>query len=226
MSRSAKPRIVLIHALTIAIDPVQEAFRTGWPEAETVNLTEDSLSADLARDGVLTDAMIQRFIDLAVYGYARVGADAILFTCSAFGRAIEQAAASVPVPVLKPNEAMFEAAFSAGGSGRLGMVATFGPSVPSMEAEFNQDAARLRPGATLKTVVSEPAMAALRQGDAETHNRLVAEAARGLDGCDAILLAQFSTSRAAEATRAAVRVPVLTAPEAAVAKLKASVAAQ
>ena len=65
---------------------------------------------------------------------------------------------------------------------------------------------------------------ALNTGDAETHNRLLAERVCELAGCDAVMLAHFSTSRAARAVQAKVSVPVLTAPEAAVAKLRGLVA--
>ena len=61
----------------------------------------------------------------------------------------------------------------------------------------------------------------LRGGDADTHNRLVAEHAPQLAGCDAIMLAHFSTSRAAAAVRATVATPVFTAPDAAVARMRA-----
>ena len=75
-----------------------------------MNLLDDSLSADLARDGKLTDAMTERFLALGRYA-ASTGADAILFTCSAFGPCIEAVArAHAPMPVLKPNEAMIEQA--------------------------------------------------------------------------------------------------------------------
>src|SRR4051794_716605 len=108
-----KSRIALIHAVSVAIDPVQEAFRLLWPDAYCSNLLEDSLGPDLEREGELTPRMTTRIGALADYAVS-TGADAILFTCSAFGSAIEQAAARLPLPVLKPNEAMFEAALETG----------------------------------------------------------------------------------------------------------------
>ena len=63
-----------------------------------MNLLDDSLSADLARDGRLKDAMTERFRALGRYA-AATGADAILFTCSAFGPCIEAVArAHAPMP--------------------------------------------------------------------------------------------------------------------------------
>jgi len=63
-------------------------------------------------------------------------------------------------------------------------------------------------------------MDALRAGDAETHNRLVAARAPELADCDAIMLAHFSTSRAYDQTRALVDVPVLTSPDSAVDRMR------
>src|SRR5689334_17890624 len=108
------PRILLIHALFESLAPIGKAFETLWPEARLVNLLDDSLSADLARDGRLTDAMIERFRALARYGTGATGAapeaDGLLFTCSAFGAAIDRVKADLAIPVLKPNEAAFERA--------------------------------------------------------------------------------------------------------------------
>src|SRR5579872_3862958 len=127
------PRIALIHAVTVAMAPVHEAFRQLWPEAECVDILDTSLSRDRERDGELTKKMTGRFLLLAKYAEDN-GAAGILFTCSAFGEAIEQAASRAKIPVLKPNEAMFGAALATGK--RLGMLATFAPSVAGMEAEF------------------------------------------------------------------------------------------
>ena len=105
----SRPRIALIHATPVAIDPIKQALAAAWPDAEPVNILDDSLSPDRASMGELSDEMIERIVALARYA-RKIGANGVLFTCSAFGPAIEQAASVLDVPVLKPNEAMFEAA--------------------------------------------------------------------------------------------------------------------
>lgn len=212
----AGPRIALIHATPVAVEPIRAAFATAWPDAELANLLDDSLTPDRARTSEITPVLTERIVSLARYA-RRFGSQAILFTCSSFGSAIQQASALLDVPVLKPNEAMFEAAIATGG--RLAMIATFHPAKASMEAEFIEQAQSAGSKATLTTFVVEPAMAALKCGDARTHHRLVAQQAQELAGYDAIMLAHFSTAPAAATVRAAVRVPVLTSPDSAVAKL-------
>ena len=112
-------RITLVHALKHSIVPIEASFAKLWPEARLMNLLDDSLSADLARDGGLSEAMTERFLGLGRYA-AGTGSDAILFTCSAFGPCIEAVArAQAPMPVLKPNEAMIEQAVSTWPQDRL-----------------------------------------------------------------------------------------------------------
>jgi len=211
-------RIALIHAVTVAMDPVREAFAAGWPEAEIVNLLDDSLSLDRARDDDLTAEMHGRIEMLADYAL-RIGSEGILYTCSAFGAAIESVADRSRIPVLTPNEAMFEQALQSGS--RIGMLATFPPSVAGMEEEFRSAAKRSGVNSRIQTQLVPEAMSALKAGDAARHNNLLAERVAALAGCDAIMLAHFSTSRAAQAVKSVADCPVLTSPGAAVAKLRA-----
>ena len=211
------PRIALIHATSVAIGPIAQAFKADWPEAETFNILDDGLSADRAKDAELSPALHARIIELGRYAQS-TGVAGILYTCSAFGAAIEAAASQIDLPVLKPNEAMFEAALKAGV--RCGMVATFGASIPSMEQEFQAEAQRMGKTATLTCGLAEAGMTALRAGDVETHNRLVTEKAAELTDVESIMLAQFSTANAYQAVAASVNIPVLTSPGAAVAKMK------
>ncbi len=215
-------RIALIHAITAAIAPVHEAFVKLWPKAEYTDLLDTALLVDREREGELTPAMTRRIGALAEYA-AGTGAAGILFTCTAFGEAIGAAAAArSPLPVLKPNEAMFDAAMKAGK--RIGMLATFQPAVASLEDEFRALAALRGSPATIETVCVESAMQALRAGDFAMHDRILAAAAPKLSHCDAVVLAHFSTARAEEAVRAHLGCPVLSAPSAAVNRLKSMVA--
>jgi hypothetical protein len=209
-------RIVLVHATPVSVEPTRIAFSHGWPEAETVNLLDDSLSLDLQRAGRQTPQIVRRIVTLARYG-SDIGAHAILFTCSAFGEAIEQAKTAVDLPILKPNEAMFEEAMSAGS---LGLLATFAPSVPALEEEFHQMARRLGKTIPLTSVLVPEAMAALRSGDPTAHNHLLAAAAARLPKCDTVMLAQFSTSIAFDEVSRVLGSRVLTSPHSAVARLK------
>ncbi len=218
----ARHRIVLIHATPVAVDPIRQAFERDWPEVEHVNILDDSLSSDRALSDELTEALSERIVGLARYG-RNLGAAGILFTCSAFGSAIERAAGLLDVPVLKPNEAMFEEALKRGPN--LGMIATFAPSIAGMEEEFASEARNLNPDARLTSVLAEGAMAALKAGDVELHNKLVAAKAHQMPKLDAIMLAHFSTSRAAPEARLGTSVPILTSPETAIAKLRRLVAA-
>ena len=204
-------RIALIHALRHSPPPVEAAFARAWPEAVLMNLLDDSLSADLARDGSLTQGMTDRFLTLAQYA-VDTGADAILFTCSAFGPCIEACARAFPkIPVLKPNEAMIEEAV--GASRRIGLLATFPATLVSMPPEFPA-------GVTLVSKLAEGALDALNRGDRAGHDRLVAEAAAGMQGCDVIVLAQFSMADAADQVAEATGKTVFTTPDSAVRRLR------
>jgi hypothetical protein len=183
-----------------------------------MNLLDDSLSADLARNtgkGLmgLDAAMHQRFETLAAYAEG-TGADGILFTCSAFGPCIEAAAMRRPhMQVLKPNEAMVADVVAAGG--RIGLIASFAPTLASMPAEFPA-------GTDLLTQLADGAMEALNQGDGARHDALVLGAARHLrhQGAGVIALAQFSMARARDLVEQALGIPVHTTPGSAVRALR------
>jgi len=214
------PRIALIHALRDSVAPALDAMARGWPQAKATNLLDDSLSADLAREGRLTPAITDRFVALARYAVG-TGADGILFTCSAFGPAIEAARAAVAVPVLKPNESAFAAALAAGP--RIGMLVTFTGSLPALQAELHAMAAGSRVDVHARLVPG--ALSALQRGDADGHDIAIAADAADLPACDAIVLGQFSMARAQSAVAARVACPVLTTPDAAIADLRRRLAA-
>ena len=189
-----------------------------------MNLLDDSLSVDhAAAGGKLSVEMEQRFIDLANYT-KRTGCTGILFTCSAFGLAIEKAGRAVALPTLKPNEAMFDDALklaskaSASQPGfKLGLIATFAASLPSMSAELQEMAQGLGQTIHLVSAFVPEAMQDLAQGNAGLHHQKIAQVAKDqLSDCDVIMLAQFSMAAALPTVQQAVRATVLSSPDCAV----------
>ena len=213
----AAHRITLIHATALSMAPAAGAFGELWPEAETANLLDDSLSTDLAAAGETTPAITGRIKALARYG-ADTGADGILFTCSAFGTAIDAAKSELTIPVLKPNEAMIDDALDSGP--RIVLLATFAPTIASMVAEFEEAAAARGISFDLTPHHVPDAMAALGDGRADVHDDLIARAAAGFVACDALVLAQFSMARARGMIADAPGRRVVTSPESAVLRMK------
>ena len=207
-------RIALIHALAHSVAPINDALAREWPQALRMNLLDDSLSTDLAANGKGLDAaMHERFVRLAQYA-VDCGSDGILFTCSAFGPCIDAVAqAQAPTPILKPNEAMVAQASSLGC--RIGMIASFAPTLQTMPAEFPT-------GTELACELVEDAMTALDGGDTARHDALVVAAAERLvnRGCAVIALAQFSMARARKVVAERTGLPVLTTVDSAVSDLR------
>jgi Asp/Glu/hydantoin racemase len=212
-------RICLIHAVQVAMAPIEASFKRLWPETERMNLLEDRLAAD-RKPGELPADMYRRFDTLADYAIS-VGADGILYTCSAFGPAIESVQRRLKVPVFKPNEAMFTDALQRGR--RIGMIATFLPSLQPMVDEFREMAARQNVDVSIVTACAEGAQQILQAGDAQRHHDMVAGQVKNLKDCDVILLAQFSMAGARAAVEAQTKLPVLTSPDSAVQAIRAAV---
>ncbi|WP_449432078.1 aspartate/glutamate racemase family protein [Pseudomonas putida] len=213
----AAKRVFLIHATPVAIAPINEAFARLWPDAELCNLLEDSLSRDLRSAGSVTEALKYRFLELAQYARG-AGADGILFTCSAFGEAIDACKTALDIPVLKPNEAMLEEALDRGD--RVALLATFPPAIDSMAQELMAAASARGREVMLQNAVCSPAIEALHQGDAAKHDQLISELIAPLADVDVICFAQFSMTSAAPGCAELTKTPILTTPDSAVLKMK------
>lgn len=215
-----KFRIAVIHALQDSQRPTWAAFEAGWPEAQVFNLMDDSLPKDLVVDGM--DPLVERFLNLGHYaagaGPAKHKTDAILFSCSAFGPALQAVQKALPIPVLRPNEAAFEEALESGN--RIGLMTTFGPAMPPLRVELEEMAAARGLKPEIFTEVAEGALPALQAGNGEEHDRIAGEAAMRLPPVDVLVLGQFSLARAAPAIRKRLGVNVITTPDSAVRKLR------
>ncbi|MBT3435821.1 MAG: arylsulfatase [Nitrospinaceae bacterium] len=211
------PCIAIIHATRNAVTAIEDTFEKLWPEAEIISLLDEYLSKELAKVGSLNDAISNRIARLAQFGLAG-GADAILYSCSAFGKAIEEARASLDVPVLKPNEAMLTEALAAGSHIRV--VATYMPTIASITGELKEMSQESGQKIEIDPCFVPGAFGALESGDGERHDELIAEAMGNRLPCDVVLLSQFSMARALPLVKKNTNTIVLSSPDSAVLNLQ------
>lgn len=210
-------RIGLVHALHASIAPVEAAFAEGWPEAETVSLYDQSLYLDYNAVGALNAELSARVGALLKHS-AHCRAHAILFTGSLFGAAVEAARLDMEIPVLASYEAMIEVAFRRGA--RLGLVSTLPDTARLVIEDIRRYSEREELAVELETRLVDGAMQLLQQGDVAGHDAMVAAAAAELAGCDALMLSQFSMAPVLKQLPPALAQRTLTAPAAAVARIR------
>ena len=75
------------------------------------------------------------------------------------------------MPILKPDEAMMEAAVNLGS--RIALLATFEPTLGTASAELKSMAEKLSKAVDVRTVHVDGALKALQSGDPETHEKLI-----------------------------------------------------
>ena len=211
-------RVAFLHTGAVVIAPVVDAARAALPDATFVNYLDDRIVADLG-DAERAASVADRLAHLA--GAARdAGADVVMLTCSSISELAAPVGAETGIPVLRIDEAMADAAVSAGD--RIAVVATLPTTLRPTLGLLQERAALAGRAPEFTSEVVEGAFAAVSAGDRDTHDRLVAAAIERLAAdADVVVLAQASMASAAEA--AEVDVPVLTSVAPGIARLAETV---
>lgn len=198
--------------------PVAAAFKELWPQAEPINIIDESLYADYISTRVI-DASIASRLDKLLHYVELTGAKAAVFTGSVFGAIVEKARADMKIPVLCSYEAMIEAAFAAGP--RLAVLTTSPFSMPEITNDIRRYAERTGKTYTLQSKVLDDARIAFREkGSIQEHFRLIAQAARGYTECDSVMLGQTSMGPAYDLIEPVPGRPVFTPLRTTVLKMK------
>ena len=205
-------RIILVHPYAPTMAPIIEAFARLWPEAEVLNLLDESLYADVGADGVLAADIFDRISALLRHACAS-RADGVIFTGATFSPAVEAARASLGLPVLKADEAMCEAIAAC--RGRVGILCTAKRALPVIRAGV-EAAAKGGPIPQIEEICVEGAKDALVEGDDARHNRLIAAAMAKLDGYDMLALGQITMAPARSLLSPERAARVLVSPDASV----------
>lgn len=217
----------VLHTVPALAETFSKLLEDASPGVRQLHRDDASLLADARRIGVTRDVSdrVQRHIRALIDD----GAEAVLVTCSSIGEAVEAAAATASVPVLRVDAPMAQdavriaadAGAAAGRPGRIAVLATLeatlGPTGRLLER-----AAAEGGGAEVQASVVPGAIEARESGDQDRHDALVRDAAvQAADDADVVVLAQASMAAALAGTD--LGVPVLTSPPGGVAALAASI---
>lgn len=181
------------------------------PEMEYFHQVDESVIDELLEVGELTPS-IRRRISAQLQLAEQAGADVVLDTCSSTSPAVDTARELVDIPIVKIDDPMTEKAVSLGDSVDVIATAnsTLGPSTELVESK----AAQLDRSITVNSTLVDDAFAARKDGDLETHDRLVKEHVREVaDDVDVIVLAQASMSHLESDLEDATSVHVLSSPD-------------
>jgi Asp/Glu/hydantoin racemase len=205
----SKTRVAIISPSAIAsAGPVTPVFKELWPEADPINIMDESLYADYASTRVIDDALVKRLDSLLRHSELS-GAKAAVFTGSVFGAIVEETRKTMSIPVLASYEAMIEAAFAAGS--RLCVMTTSPYSMTNITADIARYAQQHGKTYTQDSRVLDDARIAFREnGDIKEHFRLIALHANVARDCDAVLLGQTSMDPAYNIAAKVPGRPVLT----------------
>lgn len=220
----ARPMTVgLLHTVPALAGTFEKLVDDVLPGTRQVHRDDASLLADARRIGVTAD--VSERVDRHIRALIDAGADAVLVTCSSIGEAVEAAAASAGVPVLRVDEPMArEAARIAAEAGRAGgrdgriavlatLEATLGPTGRLIERAVAESG-----GVEVEATVVPGAIEARESGDQARHDELVrAAAGEAAARADVVVLAQASMAAALGGHQ--LDAPVLTSPEGGVAAL-------
>lgn len=203
----SKPvRVGAVHALAHSAEPTAAAFASAWPQAQIAHLSDGSLYLDRSQ-GTADEAEITRRIDRLIQHSAACGAQGVIFTGSFFGDSVRAVRGHVDVPVLTSFEGIIEKALTL--ECPICVLSTAADSTGLLADEIQQTAAERGISVQTRQQLVDGAMDALNAGDAETHNRLVLEAIRGVEPGHAVAMAQFTMERVIQEAQALREQPVI-----------------
>jgi Asp/Glu/hydantoin racemase len=206
-----RKKLGLVHTSATLVPVFAELCQTHLAGADVFNIVDDSLIKDVIACGELTDSVSQR-VKNQVASAEAAGADYILVTCSSIGPAVEVAAETAGVPVLRVDQPMADEAVRIGS--RIGVIATLATTLEPTADLVRRRAAAAGKEIELTARLCEGAFAILMSGDAARHDAVVAEALEELAGnVDVIVLAQASMARVVAGLPASDdRPPILSSP--------------
>ena len=209
-------RVTMIHAIAESIPPVRLAFDEEFPEAEVINVLDESLLVDF--DDQLTPDLRRRITN--IIGYCQDNkADAIGLACSVYAPVVESAKDLVHVPLVSSYGPVMANAVTAGP--RIGLIASVASTM--RDSKYYLHLAAYEAGVEIEPqlCLAEDLITVMRaEGQSGLERRLEEEVLKIASKVDVVLLTQFSFAAALAHLEKVSPIPVLSAPHSSARTLK------
>lgn len=207
-----------MHTFLYSVEDLKAQFREQLPEAEMINIIDDSLLEEALANGAVTPAIISRMCDY-YQNLQELGCVCALNQCSSVGEASDIAGKTVSMPIFKIDRPMARKAAELGE--KIAVIATACSTVEPSSRLVESEAARLGRRVQVDRCFVEGAYECLlKTGDKQKHNEMVvAKVEEAAKDHDVIVLAQGSMYHLMPLL-SHIQVPVLTSLETGVAQLR------
>lgn len=169
-------KIAMIHTGCVTVAPLKKLVHEMYPEAEIMNIVDDSLLNDTINAGSMPIEVVQRMVQYALIAQ-NAGADVILNTCSSVGEAVDVISPMIKVPYVKIDQPMAAEAVRHGK--RIALIATVSSTVAPSKRLLERNAAEQGREVIVTPYLVDGALKVLSEtGNQELHNQMVIDTVR------------------------------------------------
>ena len=218
------PCIALIHNSPVIIDVVSNVFKRVYPEADLINIMDESLLRDIKERGGIDELGMRRIVRYALCA-EDLGAHAVLMTCSSLCEGVFTARPLLKIPALAINEPMACEAVSV--ASRIVVMGTLKSVLEPTARLIRRKAGEIGKEVEVEEALSAEAFEALISGHPEKHDELlIADVEKAATRGEVIVFAQGSMSRLAPQAAQRVDIPILECLESGVKQVKEHIQSQ
>jgi Asp/Glu/hydantoin racemase len=212
-----KPKIALISSTRAIFASMDAAFKIVFPEAEIVQILDETLLILFRQDGGLSVRSRRKALQMALSAQD-AGVDGVLVTCSSLSPAVDELRSFLTVPIVKIDEPMIEYAVQKAES--LALVASAETVLKSVGPFVQKKAEQFGRRVSLRPVILADSWPLLQKDPISFYKAVGEACTRAARECQGVVITQVSMAPGRDYASPEVRDRVFAAPEYAVRALR------
>ncbi len=210
-------RVALVSSTRAVFGPMEEAFRSDFPEAQIIHVLDETLLEDFRRDGGLSPASRRKALRMALSAQDS-GVEGILVTCSTLSPSVDDIRPFLTIPIVKIDEPVIgEVVLTAR---KICLLATAESVLKSVEPLVLAKASEAGREVSIRRLIKGDLWPLLQKDPPAFYRALAAAASQALQESEAVILTQVSIAPARAYVRENLWQRVYASPVYAVRELK------